>query len=131
MLKIGGEWKPYEHVPYYHKIFDKCGLNVYNIKDSSEISKIPTLDKAEIIANFDELQADDIDDFYSATTGGSTGTPLKVNLDRDSIYKERAFIYHFWEQHGYSYKSSKWHLLEVQIFTGDLSSITRYTMKYN
>lgn len=33
----------YEHVPYYHKIFDKCGLNVYNIKDSSEISKIPTL----------------------------------------------------------------------------------------
>ena len=97
----------YEHVPYYHKIFDKCGLNVYNIKDSSEISKIPTLDKAEIIANFDELQADDIDDFYSATTGGSTGTPLKVNLDRDSIYKERAFIYHFWEQHGYSYKSSK------------------------
>ena len=51
MLKIGGEWKPYEHVPYYHKIFDKCGLNVYNIKDSSEISKIPTLDKAEIIAN--------------------------------------------------------------------------------
>ena len=32
---------------------------------------------------------------------------MKVNLDRDSIYKERAFIYHFWEQHGYSYKSSK------------------------
>lgn len=97
----------YEHVPYYHKIFDKCGLNVYNIKDSSEISKIPTLDKAEIIANFDELQADDIDDFYSATTGGSTGTPLKVNLDRDSIYEGTCLYLSFLGAAWIQYKSSK------------------------
>lgn len=118
----------YEHVPYYHKTFDECGLNVYDIKDFSEISKIPTLDKAEIIANFDELQADDIDDFYSATTGGSTGTPLKVNLDRDSIYKERAFIYHFWEQHGYSYKSSKMASFRGTDFHGKIS---KYNPLYN
>ena len=118
----------YEHVPYYHKTFDECELNVYDIKDSSEISKIPTLDKAEIIAHFDELQADDIDDFYSATTGGSTGTPLKVNLDRDSIYKERAFIYHFWEQHGYSYKSSKMASFRGTDFNGKIS---KYNPLYN
>ena len=118
----------YEHVPYYHKTFDECELNVYDIKDSSEISKIPTLDKAAILANFDELQADDIDDFYSATTGGSTGTPLKVNLDRDSIYKERAFIYHFWEQHGYSYKSSKMASFRGTDFNGKIS---KYNPLYN
>lgn len=110
----------YEHVPYYHKVFDSCNLNVYKIQDAEEIKKIPTISKQEIIDNFEELQADDINDYYSATTGGSTGTPLKVNLDRKSIYKERAFIYHFWKQHGYNYKSSKLASFRGTDFNGKL-----------
>lgn len=97
----------YEHTSYYHRVFEECGFNPYEFSDLKELHVIPELTRDSILENFDDLQADDISDFYSATTGGSTGTPLKVNLDRESIYKERAFIYHFWEKHGYSYKSSK------------------------
>lgn len=118
----------YEHVPYYHKIFDKYGLDVYSIKTLDDINVLPTLSKSEIIKNFDILQADDIDDFYSATTGGSTGTPLKVNLDRASIYKERAFIYSFWERHGYNYKSSKLASFRGTDFHGKIS---KYNPLYN
>lgn len=97
----------YEHTKYYKILFDKCGFDVYSFKDLKEFEKIPVLKKSDIIENFQELQADNINDYYSATTGGSTGSPLKILLDRESIYKEKAFIYHFWEKHGYDYKSSK------------------------
>lgn len=97
----------YEHTPYYKRLFDGVGFNPYDFCDVSELAKIPVLTKELIIQNFDDLQADDIDDYYSATTGGSTGTPLKVNLDRESIYREKAFIYHFWQKYGYDYKSTR------------------------
>ena len=97
----------YEHTKYYKRVFDEADISVYNFKNIDELDKIPVLTKKMIKENFDDLQADDINDYYSATTGGSTGKPLKVLLDRDSIYKEKAFIYHFWEKFGYDYKRSK------------------------
>lgn len=97
----------YEHTMYYKRLFDDAQFDVYSFSNVSELKKIPVITKDLIIEHFDELQADDISDFYSATTGGSTGTPLKIHLDRDSIYREKAFIYHFWAQLGYDYKHSR------------------------
>ena len=97
----------YEHTVYYKKIFDEAGFDVYSFTDPDEIKKIPVITKELIIEHFDELQADDISDFYSATTGGSTGTPLKIYLDKESIYREKAFIYHFWKRLGYDYRRSR------------------------
>lgn len=97
----------YEHTKYYKKLFDDANVNIYNFKSIEDLDEIPILTREMIKEYFDDLQADDIKDFYSATTGGSTGKPLKVLLDRASIYKEKAFIYHFWEKYGYDYKCSK------------------------
>lgn len=97
----------YEHTKYYRFLFDNIGFDVNKFHNVNEISRIPVLTKELIKNNFSDLQADDKKDFYAATTGGSTGTPLKVYLDKDSIYREKAFIYHFWERFGYDYKSSK------------------------
>lgn len=97
----------YEHTPYYRKLFDELNFNVYKFDDLKEFERIPAITRAEIISRTEELQADDIADYYSAATGGSTGEPMRINLDRDSIYKERAFIYTFWKEYGYDYTSSK------------------------
>ena len=97
----------YEHTSYYRKLFDEIGFDVYSFSEKDDIKKIPLLTKEIIIEHFDDIQADDISDFYSATTGGSTGTPLKIYLEKDSIYKEKAFIYHFWNKLGYDYKTSR------------------------
>lgn len=97
----------YEHTKYYRNLFEEAGFDVYKFSAVDELHKIPVLTKQLITEHFEDLQADDIQDYYSATTGGSTGEPLKVYLDRDSIYKEKAFIYHFWEKFGYDYKSSR------------------------
>ncbi len=97
----------YEHTKYYRELFDNVGFDVYSFASKEQLDIIPVLTKEDIRNNFEALQADDISDYYSATTGGSTGMPLKVLLDRESIYRERAFIYHFWSKYGYDYKKSK------------------------
>lgn len=97
----------YEHTKYYKTLFDEIDFDVYSFSDLQEMNKIPYLTKTIILEHFEELQADDISDYYMATTGGSSGVPLTVNLDRESIYKERAFVYHYWSKYGYDYKKSK------------------------
>lgn len=113
----------YEHTRYYHRIFKQCGFDPFSFKDVQELLIIPELTKSLIIENYDDLQADDITDYYSATTGGSTGVPLKINLDRESIYRERAFIYHFWGKHGYNYKTSKIASFRGTDFDGKISKL--------
>ena len=97
----------YENTIYYKNLFDKILFNPYKFSDFAELEKIPLISKDEIIQNFNDLQASDENDYYFATTGGSTGKPLKIHLDRKSIYKERAFVYSFWSKHGYDYRFSK------------------------
>lgn len=97
----------YEHTKYYKKVFDESGFDVYSFSNPEQLSVIPLLTRKDIIDNFEQLQADDIVDYYEAITGGSTGTPLKLNLAKESIYKERAFVYHFFQKFGYDYKKSK------------------------
>ena len=97
----------YEHTVYYKRLFDQAGFDPHSFRSADEMKGIPVLTKEIILEHFDELQADDIQDYYFATTGGSTGTPLKVNLEKDSIFREKAFIYHFWEKLGYDYRKSR------------------------
>jgi len=97
----------YEHTKYYKRKFDECGFNAYNFTSTSELNKIPLLQRKDIAENFTDLQADNITDYYKSTTGGSSGVSLNILLDKDSIYRERAFIYHFWSKCGYDYKISK------------------------
>ena len=97
----------YEHTVYYRNLFDNLGFDVYNFSHPEQLSIVPLLTRKDIIEHFEELQSDDITDYYENITGGSTGTPLKLNLSKESIFRERAFVYHFFNRYGYDYKKSK------------------------
>lgn len=97
----------YENTIYYKNTFDKLGFNPYQIKDISEFKKIPIVTKKEILDRYDEFVSNEKMDYYSASTGGSTGKILKILLGKDSIYKEKAYIYYHWSKLGYDYKKSK------------------------
>jgi len=97
----------YNHTAYYKKLFNEIGFDPENFKSLSDLKKIPVLSKADLKKNFDSLLADDIDDFYLVSTGGSTGEPTKIQMERDAIYKEWAFVYHYWEKFGYDYNKSR------------------------
>lgn len=75
----------YEHVPYYHRLFDRSGFRPAEIlTDLNSMHKIPALTKAIIRENFDDLLTTDPQrrkQMSSLTTGGSTGHPLVFMQD--------------------------------------------------
>lgn len=103
----------YENTPFYKRSFDISGFNPSTVSDVRELSKSPLLTKKDIRDSFTDLQATSIEDYYEATTGGSSGEPIRVCLERASIYKERAFVYSFWARAGYDFRRSK-----VAVFRG-------------
>ena len=97
----------YHHIQYYRELFDKIQLNVEEFDDLEELKKIPYLTKQIIRENEEKFKNDDIKNFYYSTSGGTTGRPIKIAFDYPSLYRERAFVYHYWSTFGYNYKKSK------------------------
>ena len=95
----------YQNVPYYHDLFRHSDFDPYKLSDFQEMSKLPFLTKDIVRDNFDKLISTQYikNGYYTATTGGTTGKPLKVLLDYDSIFKEIAFIYYYRSKLGYNF----------------------------
>ena len=97
----------YENCPYYKLIFDDVGVNPYSVSSYEELTKIPLLTKDIIRSKCNQLQSSKEHKYYYATSGGTSGTPVRIAFDINSLYKERAFVYHYWSKFGYDYKRSK------------------------
>jgi len=93
-----------DNVPYYSKLFKQVGFYPQTMKSIVEMNVIPLLTKEIIRENFDELISTEKvpGGHYVATTGGSSGEPLKVLLDYHSVFKENAFVNHFRGKLGYN-----------------------------
>jgi phenylacetate-CoA ligase len=95
----------YTNVPYYKILFDKIDFNPAKVTALTDIERIPFLTKQIIRENFEALTSRSKipGGYYVATTGGSTGEPLRILLDYDSIFVENAFLYHFRSKLGYTF----------------------------
>jgi phenylacetate-CoA ligase len=93
----------FQTVPYYTELFGKISFNPFRFSDFDEIKIIPCLTRKIITDNFDKLisRKKVKNGYYSATTGGSTGSPLRFLLDYDSVFKENAFLYYYRKKLGY------------------------------
>jgi phenylacetate-CoA ligase len=96
----------FKNVPYYTELFNSVGFNCDNFKSFEDIQTIPVLTKDIIRQNFHKLISTEKvpNGYYVATTGGTTGEPLKILLDYNSIFLENAFIYHFRKKLNYEFK---------------------------
>lgn len=97
----------YNSTTYYKHLFDSIGFEPEKFSDTNQISCIPILTKELLRNNLEDIQVSDCKNFYSTTTGGTTGMPVHILLDKESIYREKAFIYHYWSKLGYNYKTSR------------------------
>ena len=97
----------YQHTVYYREIMDSIGFNPESVTAPEDLKKLPVLTKELLKENYEKLLADDIDNFYDVRTGGTTGEPIHVLMERDAIYREWAFTYHYWSKFGYDYRTSK------------------------
>lgn len=92
-----------QNIPFYKKLFNDSNFNPYEIKYCDDIDVLPFLTKEIIRENFNNLISSQKipGGHYIATTGGTTGEPLKVLLDYDCVFKENAFVNHFRKKIGY------------------------------
>lgn len=97
----------YEYVPYYKKIFDEAGFDVANFNDVEELKKLPMLDKNIAVQEGENLYSTENIAYYESHTSGSTGKVFKILLDKDSVYKERAFVTHYQHKFGFDPDKTK------------------------
>lgn len=74
----------YQNVPYYTKLFDQLGLKPHNIQDFTDLQKLPFLTKTIVKKNMKYFLAKNypINKLEYITTGGSTGTPLGLCVEK-------------------------------------------------
>jgi len=78
----------YDHVPFYRKRFDDRKLTPADIRGRRDLHKLPLLTRDDIRRHFDDLRSRTIaaKALKTGHTSGTTGTPLTVGYDRDTIW---------------------------------------------
>jgi phenylacetate-CoA ligase len=91
------------HVPYYRKLFREIGFDPQSVRRTSDLASLPTLDKDTILANMQDLLADNIpqSQWSYTSTGGTTGKQLGLYALRGDSWRERAFIETLWSRVGF------------------------------
>ena len=92
----------YNNVPYYRKIMSDRSLMPSDIKTASDLAKLPVLTKSIIKSHYQDLIADNFKGrTQSKTTGGSTGEPLKFEIDHNITERRYAIMLRGYEWSGY------------------------------
>ena len=93
----------YQNVPYYHKLFNRLGLNPGDIRTVKDLEKLPFLNKEIINKNPEEFKPLHLNriKFTTAATGGTTGTPLQYRLSSFDRFLGGALLYRGWGYGGY------------------------------
>jgi phenylacetate-CoA ligase len=78
----------YDHVPFYRRRFDEHRLRPTDIRGQDDLPKIPLLTRDDIRRHFDDLRSRTVSPRALRTghTSGTTGTPLTVGYDRETVW---------------------------------------------
>ena len=68
----------YDNVPFFHNKFRELGIRADDIKNKSDLNKLPIIRKNEIRNNLDQMVSENykIEDLKMLSTSGSTGAPF-------------------------------------------------------
>ena len=91
----------YDNVPYYRALLDRGEISPAAVKTSADLQRLPPLTKRLIQANFDDLTARvSVPGTRQASTGGSTGEPLRFLTTSDVKAWHDAAKLRFWRYAG-------------------------------
>lgn len=92
-----------KYVPYYRQQFKDLGLVPNEFKGIEDIHLIPYLDKDTLRTHTDDFVSDAVKSLkvITSSTSGSTGTPLKLQIDKCSRYNKAAAVLRAYMWAGY------------------------------
>lgn len=84
----------YEAVPFYRRRFDEYKLKPSDIRGHDDLPKLPLLTRADIRTHFDDLRSRSVSrgSMRTGHTSGTTGTPLTVGYDADTVWMAYAAL---------------------------------------
>jgi len=90
----------YRDVPYYRRRWRELGILPEDIRNLDDYARLPTLTKADIRENFQDLQATSWKGrLLFKRTGGSTGEPLELGYTHESYERRTAVM---WRGYGWA-----------------------------
>jgi phenylacetate-CoA ligase len=94
----------YETVPYYHRVMRDAGLLPKDIQGVADLPNLPVLRRDDVRRAGDDRvsRLARPRDLHPKATSGTTGTPLRVYLDRRVAALGRASLWHAFEWAGVS-----------------------------
>lgn len=104
----------YKYVPYYRENYN--ANDVKTMDSLSDIERFPFIDKEIVKSNEDQFISDKFKkgELIQKKTSGSTGMPLAIYMNKDTTLKEWAFVVHIWERIGFTSKSSRLLMREIE-----------------
>ena len=74
----------YDKIPYYRDYYDKCGFHPSQLQLEQDWERVPVLEKEAIRSSANRLLLPEASrrKLVPTSTGGSTGTPLKLYKDK-------------------------------------------------
>ena len=90
----------YKNVPWYTEKFNSINLNPNDISKPAYFKQIPILTRQDILENFEKFIANGkkIKDLNLITTGGSSGTPLKIGVSKHRIREVQKWqMFNWWD----------------------------------
>lgn len=96
-----------KNVPYYRNLFAQHHFRPDEVESVDDLERLPILTKEILRTHYEEMLSEEPLDFYIVQTGGTTGAPLTIAMERRTIFREWAFVYHYWSKFGYDYRHSR------------------------
>ena len=77
----------YETVPFYRRRFDERRLKPADVRTCADLYKVPVLTRNDIRTHFEELRSSSVPhrSMREGHTSGTTGTPLTIGYDHDTV----------------------------------------------
>ncbi|MCK5506240.1 MAG: phenylacetate--CoA ligase family protein, partial [Thermodesulfovibrionia bacterium] len=75
----------YKNVPYYRKLLDDNMVNPKDVREPSDLTKIPFLTKNNIRENMSSLKSCKSKNLQEFNTGGSTGEPMIFYIGKKRV----------------------------------------------
>lgn len=86
----------YQHVPYYHRLFDSLGLKPTDFQSTSDLQRLPILTKEIIRREGSNMYADISQKGVKLTsTSGSSGHPVVLRKTKQAREIEQALMYRY------------------------------------
>lgn len=112
----------YDTVPYYKRLFDENSISPSDIRTMDDLQKIPITTKADLQKEGCVSNLFDKKDLLLRSTSGSSGIPLQIYIDKDTVIKRLAESRRMLRHHGY--RATDKHLI-VSYFSFEPDFINR------